>query len=125
MAGLADLDTNARGELRGQAELRTKHAEYQRIAATDQLDAAAHANAHHFQALHFLVIGLDAPHDGANARRERIQTNQFFWSMVNCCHSLCKISFPGAMSNSWLLQVDVLFPVPALLGRLRARRDTL
>ena len=78
MAGLADLDVDSRGERGGQAELRTEHAENQRIAASDQLDAAADANAQHFQALHFLVVGLDAPHDGANARRQRIQTNQFF-----------------------------------------------
>ena len=40
MAGLADLDANASGEFGGEAELRAKHAENQRITAPDQFDAA-------------------------------------------------------------------------------------
>jgi len=40
MAGLADLDADARGERGGQAKLRAEHAENQRIAAPDQFDAA-------------------------------------------------------------------------------------
>jgi hypothetical protein len=78
MAGLADLHADAGGEFSGQTELRTKNAEDERIAAPDQLDAAAHAHAEHLEALHFLVVGFDAPHDGANARRQLVEASQRF-----------------------------------------------
>ena len=106
MAGLADFDADARGEFGGQAELRAKNAKDERIAAPDQLDPAAHAHAKHLEALHFLVVGFDAPHDGANARRQLVQAGQRLRGMVYCCHSLSKISFPAAMSNSPRGQVD-------------------
>ena len=106
MAGLADLDADARGERGGQAKLRAEHAENQRIAALDQFDTAAHAHAKHLETLRFLVVGLDAPHDGANARRQRVQANHLFRNMVNCCHDLCKISFPASMSNTPRGRVD-------------------
>jgi hypothetical protein len=107
MAGLADFDTDMSGERGGQAELRAKYAKDERIAAPDQLDAATHANAKHLEALHFLVVGLNAPHDGANARCQLVQAGQHFRGMVYCCHSLSKISFPAAMSNSPREGIDV------------------
>ena len=107
MAGLANFDTDAGGKFGGKAELRAEYAKDERIAAPDQLDAAAHANAKHFEALHFLVVGFDAPHDGANARRQLVQASQRLRGMVYCCHSLCKISLPAAMSNSPREGVDV------------------
>jgi hypothetical protein len=107
MAGLADFDADTGGERGGQAELRAKYAKDERIPAPDKFDAAAHANAKHLEALHFLVVGLNAPHDGANARRQLVQTGQHFCGMVYCCHSLSKISFPAAMSNSPREGVDV------------------
>jgi hypothetical protein len=106
MARLADLDTDAGGERGGQAELRAKYAKDERVAAPDQLDAAAHTHAEHLEALHFFIVGFHAAHDGANARRQFVQASQRLWGMVNCCHSLCKISFPASMSNSPRLQVD-------------------
>ena len=110
MPGLADSDPDARGERGGQAEPRAKHAENQRIATLDQLDAASHAHAEHLEALRFRVFGFDAPHDGANARRQRVQANQLFRGMVNGCHGLCKISFPAGMSISTGGQVDTKIP---------------
>ena len=107
MARLADFDADSGGELGGQAKLRTENAKDEWIAAPDQLDAAPHANAKHLEALHFLVVGLDAPHDGANARCQLVQAGQRFRGMVYCCHSLSKISFPAAMSNSPREGVDV------------------
>ena len=107
MARLANLNTNAGGEFGGQAKLRAENAKDERIAAPDQLDAATHANTKHLEALHFLVVGLDAPHDGANARRQLVEAGQHFRGMVYCCHSLSKISFPAAMSNSPREGVDV------------------
>jgi len=109
MAGLADLDADARGERGGQAKLRAEHAENQRIAAPDQFDAATRTDAQHLEALHFLVVGFDAPHDGANARRQFIQANQLFCGMVCYCHNLCKISFPAGKSISRRERVDVKF----------------
>ena len=84
MAGLADLHPDACGERGGQAEPRAEHAEDQRIAALYQLDAASHAHTEHLEALRFRVVGFDAPHDGANARRQRVEANQLFgaWSIV-------------------------------------------
>jgi cysteine desulfurase len=128
MAGLADLDADARSERGGQAELRAEHAENQRIAAPDKFDAAAHTHTQHFETLRFLVVGLNAPHDGAYARRQHIQANQLVRGMVNCCQDLCKISFPAGMSNTLLGRVDagklpiLVFPggtgeTPALPGR--------
>jgi cysteine desulfurase len=108
MAGLADLDADTRGERGGQAELRAEHAKDERVAATNQFDAASHANAKHFEALHFLVVGFDAPHDGANARRQLVQASQRLRGMVYCCHSLSKISFPAAMSNPPRGPVDAI-----------------
>ena len=107
MAGLADFHADSGGKFRGQAKLRAEYAEDERIAATNQLDAAANAHAEHLQALHFLVVGFDAPHDGANARRQLVQAGQRLCGMVNCCHSLSKISLPAAMSNSPRVLVDV------------------
>jgi len=72
MAGLADLHADAGGQFRRQAELRAKNAKDERIAAPDQLDAAAHAHAEHLEALHLLVVGFDAPHDGADTRRQLV-----------------------------------------------------
>jgi hypothetical protein len=77
MAGLANLDTDAGGEFGGQAELRAKYTEDERIAAPNQLDAAANTHAEHLEALHFLVVGFYAPHDGANARRQLVQAGQW------------------------------------------------
>jgi len=108
MAGLANFDTDAGGKFGGKAELRAEYAKDERIAAPDQLDAAAHANAKHFEALHFLVVGFDAPHDGANARRQLVQASQRLRGMVYCCHSLSKISFPAAMSNPPRGPVDAI-----------------
>jgi hypothetical protein len=105
--GLADFDADAGGEFGGQSKLRAENAKDERIAAFDQLDAAAHAHAEHLEALHFLVVSLDAPHDGANARRQLVEAGQHFRGMVYCCHSLSKISFPAAMSNSPREGVDV------------------
>jgi hypothetical protein len=98
MPGLANLDSDAGGEFGGQSELRAENAKDERIAAFYQLDTAAHAHAEHLEALHFLVVGLNAPHDGANARHQLVQAGQRFRGMVYCCHSLCKISLPAAMS---------------------------
>ena len=109
MAGLADLDADAGGKFGGKAELRAEYAKDERIAAPDQLDAAAHTDAEHFEALHFLVFGFDAPHDGANARRQLVQASQRLRGMVYCCHSLSKISFPAAMSNPPRGPVDAIF----------------
>jgi hypothetical protein len=108
MAGLADFHTDMSGERSGQAELRAKYAKDERITTPDQFDAAAHAHAEHLEALHLLVVGLNAPHDGANARRQLVQAGQRFRGMVYCCHSLSKISFPAAMSNSPREGVDVI-----------------
>ena len=110
MAGLADLDADAGGERCGQAELRAKNAKDERIAGPDQLDTAANAHSEHLEALHFLVGGLDAPHDGANTRRQLVQAGQCLRGMVYCCHSLSKISLPTVMSNSPRGRVDVKFP---------------
>ena len=98
MPGLANFHADAGGEFGGEAELRAKNSEDERIAAPDQLNAAAHAHAEHLEALHFLVVGFYAPHDGANARRQLVQAGQRIRAMVYCCHSLCKISLPAAMS---------------------------
>jgi hypothetical protein len=106
MAGLADFDADAGGQRGGQTELRAKYAKDERIAAPDQLDPAAYTNAQHLEALHLLVVGFDAPHDGANARRQFVQAGQRLRGMVYCCHSLSKISFPAAMSNSPRWRVD-------------------
>ena len=114
MPGLADFDADAGGEFGGQPQLRAENAEDERIPTPDQLDPPAHTHPKHLESLHFLVVSLYAPHDGAYARRQRIQTNQFFGSMVNCCHSLCKISFPVAMSITPLVLVDMLIPAAAL-----------
>jgi hypothetical protein len=106
MSGLADFHADAGGKFGGQSKLRPENAENQRIAAPNHLNAAAHAHAEHLEPLHFLVVGLDAPHDGANARRQFVQTGQRFRGMVYCCHSLCKISLPAAMSISARLRID-------------------
>jgi hypothetical protein len=110
MAGLADFDADAGGELGGQAKLRPENAEDEWIAAPDQFDPAAHTHPKHLEALHFLVVGFYAPHDGANARRQLVEAGQRLRGMVYCCHSLSKISFPAAMSNSPRLSVDAKFP---------------
>ena len=107
MAGLADLDADPGGKFGGKAELGAKNAKDERIAAPDQLDAAAHAHAEHLEALHLLVVGFNAPHDGANARRQLVQAGQRLRGMVYCCHSMSKISLPAAMSNSPRERVDV------------------
>jgi hypothetical protein len=100
MSGLADFHADASGQFGGQAKLRAKNAKDERIAAPNQLDPAAHAHAKHLEALHFLIVGFNAPHDGANARCQLVEAGQCFRGMVYCCHSLSKISFPAAMSNS-------------------------
>ena len=110
MPGLADFHADAGGQFGGQAKLRAENSEDERIAAPDEFDAAAHTNPKHLEPLHFLVVGFDASHDGANARRQLVQASQRFRGMVSCCHSLSKISFPAAMSNSPRERVDANFP---------------
>jgi len=108
MAWLANLDADARGERGGQAELRSKYSKDEWIAAPHQLDAAAYTHAEHLEALHFLVVGFDAPHDGTDARRQLVQASQGFRGMVYCCHSMSKISFPDGMSNTPSRRVDAI-----------------
>jgi hypothetical protein len=110
MAGLADFHTHAGGERGGQAELRAEYAKDEWIARPDKLYATANAHSEHLEALHFLVFSFDAPHDGANARRQLVQAGQCLRGMVYCCHSLSKISLPAVMSNSPRGRVDVKFP---------------
>lgn len=107
MAGLANLDADSGRKPGGQAEPRSKDAKNQRIAAPDQFDAAAHAHAEHLEALHLLIVRFNAPHDGANARRQLVQTRHRLGGMVNDCHSESKIGLPTAMSNPPRGWVDV------------------
>ena len=76
MAGLADFDADARGELGGQAEPRAEHFQDDRVAGADEFHAAAQAHAQRLEALRFLVVGLDAAHDGADARRQLIEPHR-------------------------------------------------
>jgi cysteine desulfurase len=109
MAGLANLDPNTVGERSGQAELRAKNPQYDRVAAADQFDAATDTHPQHLEPLHLLVVGFNAPHDGADARRQFVQASQGFGGMVIYCHCLCKINFPVALSNHPRMLVDVVF----------------
>lgn len=75
MAGLADFDLDALGQLGGKAKAGTKNFQDQRITAADDFQPAPQANTQRLEALGLLVIRADAPHHGANAWRQLIQTN--------------------------------------------------
>ena len=108
MAGLANFDADARGERGGQAEPRAEHFEDDRVAGADEFHAAAQAHAHRLEALHFLVVGLDAAHDGADMRRQLIKPHRG-GRLFNSCHNDDKISFPAGKSISRRERVDVKF----------------
>jgi hypothetical protein len=97
MAGLADFDLDALGQLGGKAEAGTENFQDERIAAADDLQPATEADAQRLETLRFLVIRADAPHHGANAGRQFIQTNQRN-RLSNGCHDKNKIGFPAVKS---------------------------
>ena len=98
MAGLADFHVDARGQFGGDAQPRAENFQDERIAGADQFHAAAHADAERFQALRVLVIGGDAAHHGADARRQFIEPHRGD-RLFNSCHNDDKISFPMRKSN--------------------------
>ena len=98
MAGLADFHAHARGQLGGQAEPRAENFQDERIARADQFHAAAHADAERFEALRVLVVGFNAAHNGADARRQFIEPHGG-GRLFNGCHNDDKISFPACKSN--------------------------
>lgn len=104
MIGLADFDLHVRRQCGGQSQPRAKNLEDQRIAKLDEFHAPAEAHAERFEALHLLVVGCDLADDGADARRELIQPDEFG---LNCvCHSGGKISCPARKSTQACMLVD-------------------
>ena len=97
MAGLADFDLDALGELGGKPEAGAEDLQNQRIAAADDLQPATEADTQCLEALRLLVIRADTSHHGANARGECIQANQRN-GLSNGCHNKNKIGFPAAKS---------------------------
>ena len=99
MAGLADFHLDAGGEFGGDAEPRAEDFQDERIAGADELHAAAEADAERLEPLRVLVVGGDAAHHGADARRQGIEADERN-GLFNSCHSDDKISFPACKSTT-------------------------
>ena len=110
MAGLADFHADARGQFGGDAQPRAENFQDERIARADEFHAPAHADAERFQAVGVLVVGGDAAHDGADARRQFIEPHRG-GRLVNNCHNDDKISFPPGKSNPPRAAVDAAWRV--------------
>ena len=105
MAGLADFHADAGRQFGGQAQPGAENFQDERIAGADEFHAATHANTQRFQTVGVLVVGLDAAHDGAEARRQFIEPHRGD-RLSNSCHNDDKISFPASKSNSPRTAVD-------------------
>ena len=98
MVWLADFHLDMRGQPGGQPEAGTENFEDQRVAALDEFDAAAEADAEGFEALHLFIVGLDVADDRADPRRELIQPDKLESGLACGCHSDSKISWPEEKS---------------------------
>ena len=92
MIRLADFNLHVGCEGGGQSQPRPKNPENQRVAALDEFDPAAQADAQRFKPLRFLVINRDLADDGANPRRELVQPDESVRGFSSGCHSKAKIS---------------------------------
>jgi hypothetical protein len=93
MSRLADFHLHVAGEGGGDAQPRTEHFEDQRVAALDQLHAAAQAHTQRLEALHLLVVNRDFADDGTNTRRELVQPDESVCGLACGCHSDGKINW--------------------------------
>ncbi len=99
MAGLADFHRDARGEFGGQAEARAEDFQDKRIANADEFKASADADAERLEPLRVLVVGRDAAHHGADARRQFVQPDERNGLCIGC-HNENKIILPAIQSKS-------------------------
>ena len=76
MARLANFHMDAGSKFGGDAEPGAKNFQDERIARTDEFDAAAQTNTQCFQAFCVLVVGRNAAHHGADVRRQGIQADE-------------------------------------------------
>ena len=73
MVGRADFQPDPRGQRGGQPQPRAENADHERVAGPDDLQPASDADAERLEPLHVVAVGLDAAHDGALPRRQRVQ----------------------------------------------------
>ena len=107
MIGLADFHADPGGEFRRDSQPRTEDFQNERIAGTDQFHAAAKAYAERLEPLRVLIVGLDAAHDRADARRQRVEADERN-GLFNSCHSDDKISFPADKSTQPREVIDAI-----------------
>ena len=112
MAGLADFHRDARGKFGGQTEARTKNFQDERIPGANQFQPTTNANTERLEPLRVFIVGHDAAHHGADARRQCVQPDERNGLCISC-HNLNKIVFPA-------IQCKVYPPARArAVGRLR------
>jgi hypothetical protein len=109
MTGGADFDLNPGCQLGGNAKTRSEDLYNKRVTSTDQLHAAADADAQSLEPLHvFIVCGNTANH-GTNPWGQFIQPH--YWRrLYGRSHKINKLSLPSGMSNPPLKAVDAKTP---------------
>jgi len=117
MAGLADFHRDARGEFGGQPEARAENFQDERIAGADEFQPAANADAERLEPLRVLVVGRDAAHHGADARRQFIQPDERNGLCISC-HNENKIILPANQSKSIRRRAAELLAVCGLLSAI-------
>ena len=104
MAGLADFHPHPLGQIRRDAEARTKDLQDQRITHADQLHAPPQTDTQRLEPLRVLVIGIDLPHHGADARRQFVKPHGG-GRLYDGCHTDNKI---GLMPRKSIIRHDRL-----------------
>ena len=99
MAGLADFDLHAPGQLGGEPKARAKNFQDERITDADQFQPATDTDSERLQALRFFVLRLHAAHHGADTQRQFVQTDERK-RLGNGCQNKNKIVFLRVQSKS-------------------------
>ena len=99
MAGLADFHRHTRSEFGRQPKARAEDFQDERIAHADEFHATPHADAERLEPVRVLIVGHDAAHHGADARRQLIQPDDRNGLCIGC-HNENKIILPAIQSKS-------------------------